>query len=88
MINFHLNIRNPFSDRFANVKDLNGSFSKHKHWEFQVYKSNDILELFVRYTIRQSHAGIHLGLGLFGYNIEFQIYDSRHWDSKTHKWEV
>jgi hypothetical protein len=40
------------------------------------------------WTIRQSHAGLDLELGLFGYNIHFNFYDIRHWDQNTQKWEV
>lgn len=89
MINLQINFRNPWRDRFANIQVWHGStIIKNKFWELQIYKSSDIFDMFVRLTHRQSHAGIHLGLGLFGYNIEFQIYDARHWNKNTENWET
>lgn len=89
MINFSFNIRNPWSDRFASIWAWHGStFIKNKFWELQFYKSSDIFDMFVRLTHRQSHAGIHLGLGFFGYNAEFQIYDARHWNKNTNDWNI
>lgn len=89
MINLQINIRNPWSNRFVNIGCWHGNtVIKHKFWELQFYKSSDVFDMFVRLTHRQSHAGIHLGLGLFGYNAEFQIYDSRHWNENTGRWEI
>lgn len=87
MINLQINIRNPLSDRFTNIKCWSGQVVAHKFWEIQLYKSSDILDIFVRLTTRQSHAGVHIGFGLFGYNAEFQIYDSRHWNQNLQQWE-
>jgi hypothetical protein len=61
---------------------------KHRFWELQIYESADIVDLFVRITHKQSHAGLHVGIGLAGYNIEFQIYDIRHWHSETRSWQT
>jgi hypothetical protein len=41
----------------------------------------------LNWTIRQSHAGLDLELGLFGYNIHFKFYDSRHWDFEKVRYE-
>jgi hypothetical protein len=38
------------------------------------------------WTVRQSHAGLDLELGLFGYNVHFNFYDNRHWNSKEGRW--
>jgi hypothetical protein len=40
------------------------------------------------WTVRQSHAGLDLELGLFGYNVHFQFYDNRHWNVKEGCWMV
>jgi hypothetical protein len=42
----------------------------------------------VNWTVRQSHGGLGIVLGLFGYNIHFNLYDNRHWDVETNDWEV
>jgi hypothetical protein len=30
--------------------------------------------------MRSDHAGLRVEIGLLGYDVEFQIYDVRHWD--------
>jgi hypothetical protein len=35
------------------------------------------------WTVRQSHAGLDIELGLFGYNIHFNFYDNRHWHTEA-----
>ena len=88
MIYFNVNIRNPFWwDRFENIKCWSGSTPfKHKYWEVQTMKSCELLRIEFDWTIRQDHAGIRLELGLLGYQIDFSIYDNRHWDTKTDSW--
>jgi hypothetical protein len=89
MINLNFNIRNPYSNRFENIKCWTGStFVKNKYWELQIYKSADILDVGLTATHRQSHAGIRLSFGLLGYNVEAQFYDNRHWNSEENQWEI
>jgi hypothetical protein len=89
MINLAINIRNPYSNRFENIKCWSGDTPiKNKFWEVQIYKSSDVLDFGLNISHRQSHAGIRLCLGLFGYNIEVQIYDNRHWDTEKDQWEI
>lgn len=90
MINFHFNIRIPGSDRFRNIKCCSGivPFSQNKFWELQIYKGSDIVDFFVRITAKQSHAGIEMGIGFLGMNIEFRIYDNRHWNKDKNNWEI
>lgn len=88
MIRFSFNIRIPGSNRFRNIGAWQGSLPvKYKFWELQVYSSADIVDVSVDITSRQSHSGIKLALGLLSLNVEFSIYDSRHWDSSTNTWE-
>jgi len=89
MINLHFNLRIPGSDRFRNIKCWHGivPFTQYKFWETQIYKGSDIIDLFLRATAKQSHAGIHIGVGLVGFNMEFQIYDNRHWNDKDDCWQ-
>jgi hypothetical protein len=89
MINLQVNIRVPGSDRFQNIFCRSGSTPfQNKFWEIQCYKSADIIDLFLRITAKQDHAGIHIGLGFIGLNIEMQIYDSRHWHKETNTWKI
>ena len=87
MINLQLNLRIPGSDRFRHIGCWHGSTPlKHKFWELQIYQGADIIDLFIRFTRRQSHAGLHIGIGLAGFNCEFQVYDHRHWNDRTKDW--
>lgn len=89
MLNLSLNIRNPFKNKFEILKCWEGSTPvPNKFWEIQINKTNDILGIDVRFTIRQNHAGIFLSLSLFSYEIIFNFYDHRHWNSETNSWEV
>ena len=89
MISLQFNLRIPGSNRFNNIKCWHGPTPfNHQFWELQVYQSADIVDMFVRITRNQSHAGLHMGIGLAGFNVEFQIYDIRHWNSETHRWQT
>lgn len=87
MINISLNIRNPYSNQFKNIwsKGFKTPF-KNKFFEAQIYKGSDLVDFFLRVTTRQDHAGAHFGIGLFGYNLELQFYDSRHWNDEEGRW--
>lgn len=87
MINLNFTIRNPWSKRFDSIYARHGStpFAK-KFWELQLYKSSDVIAITVEVTHRQDHAGFRLELGLFGYNIDFNFYDNRHWNDDTQSW--
>ena len=88
MILLRLNIRNPWGNDFKNVKYWSGNLPiKHKHWEFEILKSTDVLNLHFEITHRQDHAGLNLELALFGYGAHFMIYDNRHWNWETNSWE-
>lgn len=88
MIYFNFNIRNPWwPDRFANLLCRSGNTPwKHKHWEVEVIKNDNLLRVEAEYTIRQDHSGINLELGLLGYELHLKLYDSRHWDYEKGKW--
>jgi hypothetical protein len=87
MINLNFTIRNPWSNRFDNIRCWHGSTPfANKYWEIQLYKSTDVIDFSFHLTHRQSHAGLRLELGLFGYNADFNFYDNRHWDYETQSW--
>lgn len=88
MFNLSLNLRNPNSNRFEIIKSWNGGTPfKHKFWECQIDKTSDVLGFEIRYTIKQDHAGLWLSFALFGYDVIFNWYDNRHWNSVTQDWE-
>lgn len=89
MIYLNLNIRHPnWWNRFENIKCWVGETPfKHKYWECQILKADNLLRFEFGFTIREDHAGLNLELGLFGYEIHFTFYDNRHWNHKEGRWE-
>jgi len=89
MINLRFSITNPWWDRFENIKCwAGGTPFKHKFWEVQIMKSDDIVAFDLRTTTQTDHAGIDLWVGLLGYSINAQLYDNRHWNFKENRWMV
>ena len=81
MINFSFSIRNPFSQEFKNLWcRAYDTPHKNKFIELQVYKDSCIVSINFNWTIRQSHAGLDIEVGLLGYCFNFNFYDSRHWN--------
>lgn len=56
-----------------------------KAWEFEGHNLGwgDLITFEFSWTRKTDHAGVSLKLGLFGYQFEGRIYDTRHWDSDT-----
>ena len=89
MIDLKFSVTNPWWERFDSLYSTSGSTPfKNKFWEIQVMKSDDIATVDLRITTRQSHAGMDLWLGIFGYAVNLQFYDSRHWDYELKDWQV
>jgi hypothetical protein len=88
MIYLNLTLRNPWSDRFEMIRSWAGRLSIHKAWEVEIYRSDTLAEIETRFTIREDHAGVTLGLGLFSYTLRAQFYDTRHWNYEKKAWEV
>jgi hypothetical protein len=85
MIYINLTIRNPWSARFEHVRSWSGKLFGHKGWEVEILRSDTIISVEVKFTVRQDHAGLTVEVGLFGYTLGAQVYDSRHWDYETNK---
>jgi hypothetical protein len=81
MISFTFNLHNPFSQQFKNIwcRVYNTPF-KNKFIELECYKDSSLLSCNFNWTIRQSHAGLDVDVGLLGYCAHFNFYDSRHWN--------
>lgn len=86
MINIEFSISNPFSERFGHILLRHGSITRNKSWEFNIYRGTNIFTMLLRYTARQDHAGLKLQFGLFGYECDLYLYDTRHWDYKENRW--
>ena len=87
MINLRFSITNPWWDRFETVYWKAGKTPfQNKFYECQVMKSDDIVAFELRVNARCDHAGVDLWLGLFGYSVNLNFYDNRHWDHKEGKY--
>ena len=88
MISLNFNIRNPWSSTFKNLwcRAYNTPF-KNKYIELEFTQDCNLISFMFSYTVRQSHAGLTLEAGLFGYNVHFNFYDNRHWDYARGEWE-
>ena len=84
MISLNFNIRNPWRNTFKNLWfcAFDTPF-KNKHIELELTHDVMLVSLMFNWTIRQSHAGLDLELGLFGYSVHFNFYDSRHWNAEA-----
>lgn len=88
MISFLISISNPWSkDRFKNLGCIWGKISKNKTWELEhSFCDGTFLDINLKYTTKQDHAGFELDLSVLTYGIRFRIYDVRHWDYSQNKW--
>ena len=91
MINLKFAIEYPFTRASFNhifSRVWNTPF-KHKYLELEVFQDCDhLLHFNFNWTTRCDHAGIKLELGLFGYELAFNLYDSRHWNYEKGTWEA
>lgn len=89
MAHFTIRRTQPIDD-FRNIRSFHGRISKNKFWEIDCYHYSWYwLEIEFEWRGRgHDHAGPELGIGLFGYYINFNIYDHRHWDINTNNWSI
>jgi hypothetical protein len=86
MIDLHFKLNNPWSDRWDFLWSKHRMITKYKAWELGLYRTNSIVELYFHYRIRCDHAGVKFMFSLFGYTIELNLYDTRHWDYDNKTW--
>jgi hypothetical protein len=88
ILSLRTQIHLPF-DHFKNLGCISGRLSDHTAWELEhTYYSGILFDIDINWSIREDHAGFEFVLGLFGYGVHFHIYDTRHWNCETNKWEV
>jgi hypothetical protein len=89
MLSLNFNIRNPWSTTFKNLwcRAYTTPF-KNKFVELEVTRDFTLVSFIFNWTVRQSHAGLDLELGLFGLCIHCNFYDNRHWDVNQSAWEI
>lgn len=93
MISFSFAIQNPWA-KDRKQKDYivwDKLVSKHRAIDFQISRMSmyDFFSLNVSTCWQgEDHAGPSLTLEVFGYFLNFKIYDTRHWDYEKGCWEV
>ena len=90
MITLSLSLSNPFSNIYSvvYVYDKTGkTWNPHKFWNLSICKGSSIIGFTFDFTTRQDHAGFSLEIELFGWSIEYRVYDNRHWDYENGCWE-
>ena len=88
IFNLRTQLSLPF-DHFKNLGCISGRITKHTAWELEhTYYSGSLFDIDVSWSIREDHAGFEICLGLFGYEVHFHIYDTRHWDEYHKQWQV
>ena len=86
IISLRMQISLPF-ESFNNLGCLYGRIGKNTAWELEhTQYGGSLFDIEFSWSIREDHAGLEMGLGLFGYGISFRIYDTRHWDNETNSW--
>lgn len=87
MINFNFALTNPFSCRWECIWTKDSLVSKNKAFEFSVYSTNQIIAINTSLSVTGDHAGLMFEFGLLGFSIEFNFYDTRHWDYDNNCWK-
>jgi hypothetical protein len=62
-----------------------GSITSNKMWEFEILKTNLLFGFTLEFKTHTDHAGLNLELGMFGYELSFMIYDTRHYPHESVK---
>jgi hypothetical protein len=86
MINLNFNICNPWSNRWDILWSNRKLIGKHKAVEFNGYRTNHIINVDFNFKPAGDHGGARIMLGLFGFDVELHLYDTRHWDYTTNTW--
>mgnify|MGYP001805996116 CR=1 FL=1 len=87
MIYLGFELANPFINRYSCVYEKEGkTCNPNKFWAFTVVKNSCIIGFSFNWSTRQDHAMIGFDVSLLGWNLDFRVYDSRHWDDKNNRW--
>ena len=87
MISLNFNLRNPWSNTFKNLWCRAYKVTENKSLELEVTRDFTLVTFMFNWTVRQSHAGLDLELGLFGYCVHFNFCDNRHWIIEKGRWQ-
>jgi hypothetical protein len=68
------------SNRWQILKMFSGKFSKNCAWEFNFYATHSWIMIDGRINFTGDHRGIFLMVGILGYALDINVYDTRHGD--------
>jgi hypothetical protein len=90
MLYLGFRISNPWGkNKFVNLRNKSWLVSKNKAIELEFCRSDDVIvNGSFNISTRSDHAGVHITLGLLFYVVDFNFYDTRHWNYKTNDWEL
>ena len=91
ILNLRLELTNPLDRRelFKPLGCVSGKLTKHKAWELEhSYMSTMLVDVDLLWSVRTDHAGFRLTVGILGYGVGFQIYDTRHWNYERNCYEI
>jgi hypothetical protein len=87
IFSFRTQIGMPFG-YFKNLGTLHGKLFEHKAWELEhTYYGGSLLDIDITLSTKEDHSGFEFVFGVFGYGINFRIYDTRHWNFILERWE-
>ena len=87
MIDFGIDITNPWSSQYKLARVVTGQLTRHKFWELQFMRTNSWLCVKFAVTHRRDHAGLNIELGALTLSMAFTVYDHRHWDSLAEQFQ-
>jgi hypothetical protein len=86
MIHISVDLSNPW--RTKTVWDIlwnkSGSITRHKAWEFNGYRTDNIISVDLDLRFKGDHPGARIMLCLLGFAAELHFYDIRH----AHIWTI
>lgn len=82
MINLNFSITNPWSTRWSTLFFKAGLLAQYKAWEFNAYQTHHVVDINFNLSFTGDHPGLFIMLGLLGYAVEVNVYDTRHGDQR------
>jgi hypothetical protein len=90
MILFKFHLTNPWvKDGFKSLWSKTWKISKNKNFEIDInFYFRDFFTIEIDFSpIGKDHGGINIEVSLLGFTVNFNFYDSRHWDYDNICWE-
>jgi hypothetical protein len=85
MFDLNFRITNPWSNKFNPLYTKFWKITDNKNLEINVYRSNSIVNLWFKLTLNSLYSGFYFIIGFFGYDFEFDIYNSNYIDRMINK---